>query len=147
VNGCAGGNCAQSSPTATGNAYTATGTIARQSSGRRLVAAYDPVSSAAPPGRPSLTTRRVGTVVHVGWSEADDGNSPITSYQIFRGTASGSETLFTTVPGTQTSYDDTTASDTTKTYYYEVQAINAVGASCPKNEVAAPYAGDYCTGL
>jgi hypothetical protein len=150
VNGCAGGHCAQAADNAKGNAYTAHATIARQSSGRRLVAAFDPpdpLNATSAPGMPSVTTRRVGAVVHLGWSEADTGNSPITSYQIMRGTASGAETLLATVPGTQTTYDDTSATDTSKTYYYKVLAVNAVGTSCAGNEVAAPYMGDTCNGL
>jgi uncharacterized membrane protein YgcG len=150
VNGCAGGNCAQASSNATGNAYTATATIARQSSGRRLVAAFDPpnaLNAISVPGMPSVTTRRVGNVVHLGWSEADTGNSAILSYKIMRGISSGTETLLTTVTGDQASFDDTTATDTTKTYYYKVLAVNAAGTSCAANEVAAPYVGDTCGGL
>jgi hypothetical protein len=150
VNGCAGGNCAQASSSATGNAYTATATIARQSSGRRLVAAFDPpnaMNARSAPGMPSVTTRRVGNVVHLGWSEGDTGNSAILNYKIMRGTASGAETLLATVTGTQTTYDDTTATDTTKTYYYKVLAVNGVGTSCGANEAAAPYFGDTCGGL
>ena len=147
VNGCPGGNCAQAAPTATGNAYGATATIARQSSGRRLLAAFDPPTATSVPGMPSITQRRVGPVVHLGWSEADTGNSTITNYNIMRGTASGGEIPLTTVPGTQTTYDDLTATDITKTYYYKVVAVNAVGTSCANNEVAAPYVGDTCGGL
>jgi hypothetical protein len=150
VNGCPGGNCAQAAPTATGNAYSATATIARQSSGRRLVAAFDPPSpltATSVPGMPSVTTRRVGPVVHLAWSEADTGNSTITGYQLLRGTVSGSEALLATVPGTQTTYDDLTATDISKTYYYKVLAVNAVGTSCANNEIAAPYVGDTCNGL
>jgi hypothetical protein len=150
VNGCAGGNCAQAAPTASGNAYTALATIARQSSGRRLVAAYDPpnaMTATSAPGMPSVTTSRIGNVVHLGWSLADTGNSPITSYKVLRGTASGAETLLTTVPGSQTRLDDTSATDTSKTYYYKVLAVNAVGTSCAANEVAAPYVGDSCSGI
>src|SRR5438876_327127 len=146
VNGCAGANCEQSAATASGNAYTATATIARQSSGRRLFAANDPATATSAPGMPSLTARRVGNVVHLGWSEADSGNSPITSYQIKRSTTSGNETLLATVPGTQATYDDTTATDTSKTYYYQVEATNAIDSSCG-NEVVAPYVGDTCSGI
>jgi hypothetical protein len=150
VNGCAGGDCAQSAPTASGNAYSATATIARQSSGRRLLAAFDPpnaMTATSAPGIPTVTERRVGPVVHLGWSEADTGNSPITSYRIMRGTASGSETLLATVPGTQTLYDDASATDTSKSYYYKVLAVNAVGTSCAASEIAAPYIGDTCSGI
>jgi hypothetical protein len=150
VNGCSGGDCAQAAPTASGNAYTATATIARQTSGRRMIAADDPpnaLNATAAPAMPLVTQRRVGNEVHLGWSEADTGNSPLQSYKILRGTSSGAETVLATVPGTQTTYDDTTATDTTKTYYYEVVAVNGVGSSAAKNEIAAPYIGDTCNGL
>ena len=153
VDGCPDGDCAQApvnpdgSSAVAGNSYTARGAIARQSSGRRLVAQFDPASPTSAPGMPLVTERRVGHAVHLGWSEADDGNSPITGYQIFRGTAAGAESLLTTLPATQTRFDDLTATDTTKTYYYKVLAANALGTSCANNEVAAPYVGNGCTGF
>jgi hypothetical protein len=151
VNGCAGGNCVEAAPSAFGNAYTATGVIARQSSGKRLFVANDPASSTSVPGIPWLVQRRVGSIVHLSWSEADTGNSPITSYQIFRGISSNGEgaTPIATVTGTQTggTFDDLTATDTTVTYYYKVVAVNSVGSSCPNNEVVAPYNGSACSAL
>ena len=150
VDGCADGTCAQAASTAKGNAYTARAVIARQSSGRRLIAAFDPphpLTAKSVPGMPSVTQRRVGSVVHLAWSEADTGNSAIKKYQILRGTASNAETLLTTVSGTQTTYDDLAATNTGATYYYKVQAVNGVGASCANNEIAAPYVGDTCSGL
>jgi hypothetical protein len=150
VDGCEGGNCKQAAPTAKGNAYTVTATIARQSSGRRLLAANDPVTTTEAPGMPSVSQRRVGHAVHLAWSEADTGNSPITGYRIQRSTNGGSTwQVITTVAGTQTggAFDDLTATDTTKTYSYVVEAINSVGSSCPKNAVDAPYLGDACTGI
>src|SRR5207249_6126262 len=93
---------------------------------------------------------RVGRSIHLAWSEADTGNSPITGYQIMRGTASNAETLLTTVSGTQTggAFDDfdVTATGTT-TYYYKVLAMSAVGTSCGNNEIAAPSIGNGCTGM
>ena len=150
VDGCADGACAQAAATGKGNAYTARGVIARQSSGRRLIASFDPrnpLRAKSAPGMPSVTVRRVNGVVHLAWSEADTGNANITSYQIKRGKASGAETLLTSVSGNQTAYDDTTATDPTQSYYYKVLAVNSVGTSCGNNEVAAPYLGNTCTGL
>ncbi|HYY94732.1 MAG TPA: exo-alpha-sialidase, partial [Pyrinomonadaceae bacterium] len=147
VNGCAGAGCAQAAPNATGNAYTALAAIARQSSGRRLIAAADPELDTSAPGVPSLTVRRVGAAAHLAWSEADTGNSAITSYRVLRGTASGGEELLASVPGTQTTYDDPSANDSGQTYYYQVVAVNAVGSSCAANEVAAPYVGNTCDGV
>jgi hypothetical protein len=164
VNGCSGGDCSQApvnadgSTTVTGNTYSATATIARQSSGRRMVASPSPtpppVTSA--PGMPSVTERRVGSVVHLAWNEADPGNnggSPpdqtITNYQILRGTTPGSEsaTPIATVASNVNTLDDTLAIDPTVTYYYKVIANNLIGSSCANNEVAAPYVGDTCSGM
>jgi len=153
VNGCSGGPCSQApvnadgSTSVTGNAYTATASIARQSSGRRMLAAKDPTSSTSVPGMPLVTEIRSGNLVTLAWNEADTGNSPIKKYQILRGTDPNSEVLLTTVAGTQTSYTDTTATDATKTYYYKVVAVNSVGPSCANNEIAAPFNGDTCSGL
>src|SRR5881398_2510453 len=150
VDGCTDGACVQAANTAKGNAYTARGVIARQSSGRRLLANFDPPhpqNAKSAPGMPSVTVRRVNGIVSLAWSEADTGNANISSYRIMRGIASGSETQLTTVSGNQTTYNDTTATDPTKTYYYKVLAVNSVGASCGNNEIAAPYVGNTCTGL
>jgi hypothetical protein len=150
VDGCTDGACVQAATTAKGNAYTARGVIARQSSGRRLIANFDPPNpqrARSAPGMPLVTVRRANGVVNLAWSEADTGNANITSYRIMRGIASGAETLLTSVSGNQTTYTDTTATDPTKTYYYKVLAVSGAGTSCGNNEVAAPFVGDTCTGL
>jgi hypothetical protein len=145
VDGCVDGHCVQAASTAKGNAYTARTVIARQSSGRRMLASFSTPATEAP-GMPLVTARRIGSVVRLSWSEADTGNSTITSYKVFR-RDTGATTLLATLSGTQTSYTDSTATNINKTYYYKVVAANAVGSSCPNNEVAAPYVGDTCTGL
>ena len=155
VNGCEGGACVQAPISSgetlpmQGNAYTSTATIARQSSGRRLFTAKDPASATGKPGMPYLTERRVGNIVTLQWSEADTGNLMINSYQILRGTASGAETLLTTVSGSQTggSYTDVLPASDTNTYFYKVVAVSTGGSSCGDNEVAAPYLGTTCDGL
>ena len=155
VNGCSGGPCSQAivngdgSSAVTGNAYTATTTIARQSSGRRMIAAKDPTSSTSVPGMPFVTETRVGNLVKLAWNESDSGNSMINNYQILRSTSPGAEVPIATIAGTQTggTYTDSTATDVTLTYYYKVVATNSVGSSCPNNEIAAPYLGDTCAGL
>jgi hypothetical protein len=146
VNGCAGGPCSQASPTATGNAYTATATIARQSSGRRLFVANDPAGSTSAPGMPFVTAHRVGGVVKLAWNEADTGNLPISSYKVYRGIASGNETLLASL-GNVTSYTDNTATNPTQTYYYQVVAKNKAGSSPRRNEISVPYVGNTCSGL
>lgn len=141
ADGCAGGECVLAPATATGNSYTALAAIARQSGGRRLLAAFDPPEVATAPGTPTLSAKRNGGIVSLAWSEADNGGSAITGYNILRATASGLETLLTTVPGTQLRYVDSTATDATATYFYKVIAVNAQGSSCGENEVAARFVG------
>jgi hypothetical protein len=153
VNGCSGGPCSQAPIAAdgsngiVGNAYTVTATIARQSSGRRMLSAKDPASPTSVPGMPFVTEIRSGNVVKLAWNEADNGNSPILHYQILRGTSSNNELPLVTIPGTQTTYTDNSATDATQTYYYKVVALNAVGSSCANNEISAPYIGDTCNGM
>ena len=147
ANGCAGGPCSQAAAGAHGNAYTVTATIARQSSGRRMLASFDPTTPTSMPGMPFVTQRRVNGIVHLAWNEADTGNLPITKYSVLRGTSSGAETTLANLGGSQTTYNDTTANDRTKTYYYKVIAFNNAGQSLPSKEVAAPYVGTTCDGL
>jgi hypothetical protein len=147
ANGCAGGPCSQAGASARGNAYTVTATIARQSSGRRMLASFDPTTPTSLPGMPFVTQRRVNGVVHLAWNEADTGNLSITKYSILRGTSSGAETALASVSGSTTTYADKTATDRTKTYYYKVIASNKLGQSLPSKEVAAPDVGTTCDGL
>jgi hypothetical protein len=156
VDGCADGTCDQATQAVShfiGNGYTARGAIARQSSGPRLVAQFNPTSATSPPGMPLVNARRVNGIVHLAWSEADSGNLMVSNYKILRGTSPGTEAPLTTVSGTQTggSFDDVLAPNDTQDYYYKVIAVSDAqsggGESCPKNELFVPWVGDTCTGL
>src|SRR5207237_9633969 len=103
--GCAGGPCSQAAPTAHGNAYSVTAAIARQSSGRRMLAAHDPTTPTSVPGMPFVTERRVNGVILLAWNEADTGNSPVSTYRILPGTVRGAETVFTNVSGSKPNYN------------------------------------------
>ena len=59
----------------------------------------------------------------------------MTAYLIYRGTASGQETLLATTRATKSSYLDTKA--TSGTYYYRVAARNKYGVSAQCGEVAS----------
>lgn len=133
ADGCVVGSCdATSSPSASRSAL---GTILRQSGGKRMLAAFDPVEPALP-GAPLLgSALQSKTGVLLSWLAPDNGGSPITGYEIFRGTASGGETLLTTIGATKTSYLDTSAGSTTK-YYYRVAAKNKIGTGPVCGEVA-----------
>ncbi len=106
-----------------GQSSASHGTVARQSGGRRLFAAFDPVEP-APPAAPqmvSATSVTGGTLVE--WLEPDNGGSPITGYDVWRGTTSGGETFLAHVSGeTTTSYLDT--HPPTGNAFYYATAVN-----------------------
>ncbi len=112
---------------------------------RALEAVYEPIETSrleqpVPPGvsdAPVLNTAVAGNhQVTLGWTAPlSDGGSPVTSYNVYRGTSSGSETLLHTV-GVVGTYVDLTAGNGT-TYYYKVSALNAAGESPLSNELSA----------
>ncbi len=73
----------------------------------------------------------IGTV-HLSWQTAV-GALPIEQFRIYRGTASGAETLYRTLPGTTSSYDDLTGA--AGTWFYRITALDARGESPPSAEV------------
>jgi kumamolisin len=105
-----------------------------------------PVPSATPtftpvpavPGMPQNLTAAPASRkgVQLTWqAPASSGSAPISGYRIYRGTASGAETLLTTV-GTVLSYKDQKASSGTR-YYYTVSAVNSVGEGPRSAEASA----------
>ena len=93
------------------------------------------------PGAPTLTGARglKGGVALTWTAPASNGGTPVTAYRIYRGSTSGGETLLATV-GNVASYTDSTAPNG-KTTYYQVAAVNAVGAGQRSNELAAKRTG------
>jgi titin len=74
--------------------------------------------------------------VALAWTPpASDGGSPVSGYEVWRGTSAGTESLLTTV-GVVTDYTDTTVTNGTP-YYYQVAAVNAVGSGPRSNELSA----------
>ncbi|MEE9163792.1 MAG: PKD domain-containing protein [Thermoplasmata archaeon] len=74
--------------------------------------------------------------VDLTWAPpSGDGGSAITGYNIHRGTSSGGEVFIATV-GNVLAYTDTGLTNT-KTFYYQVSAVNAVGEGPRSNEVSA----------
>ncbi len=94
-------------------------------------------STATAPAPPTNLAAAAGDgVVDLSWTaSASDGGSAISGYEVWRGTASGGESLLTSL-GVQTSYSDAAVTNGT-TYYYEVKAVNDVGSSDPSNEASA----------
>jgi hypothetical protein len=137
ADGCVAPNC--TAATASGTApfsasRSALASIIRQSGGRRLFAAYDPTEPAVPaaPRVDSVTQSSPGTTVHLEWSEPDNGGSALTGYNVYRKSGvGGTYALVATItlgcPACKTTYDDSTATNTTIQYFYKVTASNAIG--------------------
>jgi len=122
--------CVNCNNTFTGQSQAAHGTIARQSGGRRLFAAFDTPPEPHQPAAPQvLSAVRVSgppSGVLVSWVEPDNGGSPITGYNIYRGTSTGTETPLASVSGNTTNkYLDQTA-DSSTNYFYRVTALNTI---------------------
>jgi hypothetical protein len=120
--GCVTDQCIDGGP----NDWSAKGFIPRQSGGRRMYAAFDPVEPALP-GAPALTggLNADMTVANLSWSAPDGGGVPVTAYNVYhRVGTSGPFALLATVPGT--SYSDATFDKTFENFYH-VTAVNAVG--------------------
>jgi hypothetical protein len=122
--GCVGG-CAGGPP----NSFTAKATITRQSGGRRMFAAFDPVEPARA-GAPVLSGDRVNSTVHLSWTAPDNGGADVTGYKLYRNTNGGAFALVATVPGP--SFIDIVDPNT---HAYRITAINAQGEG--------PYCGEF----
>jgi hypothetical protein len=126
TDGCITSTCINGGP----NDYTAKGTIARQTGGKRMVAANDPNTvEPAIPGAPLVSGSINGsnTVAKLSWGTPDDGGSPLTAYKISRGpSATGPFTLLATLPAGKNNYGDNTFDPTIQNFYI-VTAENAVG--------------------
>src|SRR5437879_5671384 len=103
-------------------------------------ASATPSAPPPPPTPPSAPTNLVTTAgnaqVGLTWqAPASNGGSPITNYKIYRGTASGGETLVATI-GNQLSYSDGGLTNGV-TYYYQASAVNNAGEGPRSNEASA----------
>ncbi|MCE7735752.1 MAG: hypothetical protein GPJ54_12790 [Candidatus Heimdallarchaeota archaeon] len=91
------------------------------------------------PGKPTGFSAIAGnSSVLLSWTApVDNGGSPITGYNIYRNTTSGSySSALVTVGAGVSTYNDTTATNGI-TYYYIVTTINVNGESVPATEVSA----------
>jgi len=97
--------------------------VARQFGGKSLFASFDTPEPTAP--KPAcLSGTRDASGTHLTWKIPDNGGADITSYRIFRGTASGNET-FLIQTNSQANFDDITANPSQPVFYY-IRAVNSV---------------------
>jgi subtilase family serine protease len=103
-------------------------------------AAFAPAGPPPPPVKPgapqSLRAAAGNAQVALTWSPpSSDGGSAVTSYNVYRGTASGAESLLATGV-TSLGYTDAAVTNGTP-YYYEVTALNSVGEGPASAEASA----------
>ena len=129
-------NCVNTQSTQSNAAH---GTIARQSGGRRLFSAFDPVEPAQPGAPQVVSATRVTTPIPgvlITWLQPDNSGSPITGYNIYRSNSSGTESLYAHVDGADTNkYLDPNASSGL-TWFYKVTAVNGAGESSSCSELS-----------
>jgi hypothetical protein len=133
ADGCVVGSCDASSPNTASR--SALGTVLRQSGGKRMFAAFDPVEPAAPAAPRIVAASQSSAGTLVSWLAPDNGGSPLKNYVIYRGSSSSSETPIATIGAAKTSYLDKAAKS--GTHYYRVAAVNKDGQSHLCGEVAS----------
>jgi len=93
-------------------------------------------SSAGAPGIPTglAAVAGPGRITLTWAAPASNGGSPLSNYRIYRGTSSGGETLYATIPLVTTWTDPATTPGST--YYYKVTALNAAAEGASSTEVS-----------
>jgi fibronectin type 3 domain-containing protein len=92
--------------------------------------------AAQPPAATTLSAADNNNSVLLSWTTPASPGSPITGYQIYRGTAPGTETAYMTAGPTATSFVDSQVSAQTP-YYYRIAAVNGAGTGALSNETSA----------
>jgi fibronectin type 3 domain-containing protein len=98
-------------------------------------ASATPAAATVPSAPTNLKAAAKARAITISWTAPANGGSAITGYQIYRSTSSGTEIFYVSV-GNVTSYKDTSVVSGV-TYWYQVEAVNAIGASGQSNEASA----------
>ncbi|MFN2623297.1 MAG: PKD domain-containing protein [Chthoniobacterales bacterium] len=125
--------CIDQCETGGSNSYSSKATIARQSGGKGLLAAFD-TSEPVAPQRACLAGRRDDMASYLNWAAPDAGGSAITQYKIFRATtAPGSEIQIGQQLGDKQTFTDRSVDPSIAKYIYRIVAVNSAGSGLPSN--------------
>jgi predicted secreted protein len=105
-----------------------------------LFVTVSPNMTNSTPDAPVLTASSSLSSIDLSWTVPDAHGAPISSYNIYRGTASGNEVVLVSGYKGPTHWSDTAVS-TGITYYYKVSAVNLVGEGPRSNEQSARITG------
>ena len=136
ADGCITPQCINGGP----NDATAKNAIARQSGGKRMFAAFDPVEPSVPKA-PKVSAVVASNGNHVVWSTPDHSGSPVTSFKLYKRTGTGAFNLLAVSSGN--SYDDSNVAPGTAVSY-RVTAINARGEGPYCGEATPVVPADSC---
>ena len=95
-----------------------------------------PVALSAP-GAPVLLVAGGNGHVALGWTIPAANGSPITGFEVKRGTTSGGESSLVSLGAGVTFYDDATVTNGTP-YFYTVTATNGIGSTASVEQTATP---------
>ena len=111
------------------------------------------VTGNAVPTAPFGLAATVATSIQLNWSApSSNGGTPVTSYNVYRGISTGTESLLASVPASSLMYTDPSAL-VNQNYFYQVTAVNSVGESSRSNEasgrlpIPVPSAPSYLTAV
>ena len=98
------------------------------------------------PGAPAFTATGAIGKVQTSWTVPSGNGSPITAYRLYRGTTLGGEgsTPYQTFSFSTTAFDDSNVT-AGNTYYYQVEAVNAIGGTRSSERSAVPTAASSPT--
>jgi predicted secreted protein len=105
-----------------------------------LFVTVSPNMTNSTPDAPVLTAKANLSRIGLSWTVPKAHGTPVTSYKIYRGTASGKEVVLVNEYKGSTDWSDT-AVTAGITYYYMVSAVNAVGEGPRSNEQSAKITG------
>jgi fibronectin type 3 domain-containing protein len=95
-----------------------------------------------PPSAVTLSASPNGQSASLSWTAADDAESGIGGYRVYRGIAEGGvKTLLASVGGSALSYNDAATAPST-TYYYQVTALNGGGVEGSTSNEASVLTGN-----